>query len=365
MAAQAFLRVPIDTIRITPLRTAWRTQARIAPGAMKELTRCVSARGFVQAVIVRRLTASEYELIDGERRLDSAKQAGHKYIDALVIEADDTTAAAICLMANLGAKRLKAIEMARLCALVREGLAAAGVNATQEAVGTWVGLKQPTVNQYLRIAEAFDAGTLSVAGLTLDDLVHFPAAALEKAAKLTVEGRTAWLEGVRDRAGAPGPRLVSAGSAQVSKRASELRDLCVRHDPTSVSTSETIAIVVDLLAVIRILAALAATSALTSASVAIRDRLAMCSDYRSPIIRVIEWARLVWFLLRRGCERVRDGAARATARMHCELATYFWLAVPPARITCPDGQHGPRLDWVDPLGDEPADGHHSASEPPD
>jgi hypothetical protein len=121
MASQALLRVPIDTVRITPLRTAWRTQARIAPGAMKELTRCVAARGLVQAVIVRRLTAaSEYELIDGERRLDSAKQAGHTHIEVLVIEADDATAAAVCLMANLGAKRLKPIEMARLCALARE-----------------------------------------------------------------------------------------------------------------------------------------------------------------------------------------------------------------------------------------------------
>ncbi len=191
-------RIPLDAIRVTELRTSWRTSARLAPGAMKELVRCVSARGWLQAVTVRRLGDSQFELLDGERRLVAARKTGDTDIDAVIVAADDAMAAAIALLADMGGKKLKAIEKALACAQVREALASAGANATQAAVGEWVGLRQPTVHQYLEIADAFDAGTLAAVGLTPDDLVPYPAVLLQEVAKLAPEERRAWLENVRE-----------------------------------------------------------------------------------------------------------------------------------------------------------------------
>ena len=128
-------RIPLDAIRITELRTSWRTQARLAPGAVTELVRSVSARGWVQAVTVRILGEPDFELLDGERRLAAARKAGDTDIDAIIVDADDALAAAIALLANVGCNKINAIEKALACVQVREALASAGARATQEAGG--------------------------------------------------------------------------------------------------------------------------------------------------------------------------------------------------------------------------------------
>jgi ParB/RepB/Spo0J family partition protein len=364
MAATALVRIPIDAIRITALRTSWRTEARIAPGAMTELIRCVSARGWLQAVTVRK-QGEQYELIDGERRLMTAKNAGETDIDAVVIEADDATAAAVCLMANLGGKRLRGIEMARLCAMVRDALTAAGAPSTQQAVGEWVGLKQPTVNQYLTIAEGFTPEILSSVGVTVDDLVRHPAHVLAESAKRSVDDRRTWLEAVRDRSGAPRPRSASAGSQQASKRIRQLKDACLQQQPGFTPTSEAITVMVELLGVIRILGAQVVAAGLASASAKVRDTVTTVRDYRSPIIQSIEQARVALSLVRQGWKRLRRATARSAKRVGRRVASYLRRNVLTAARMCRAGEYRPALGGNDPSPSaERGDALHGAREPP-
>jgi len=315
-------RIPLDAVCITELRTSWRTQVRCAPEAMKELVQCVSARRWLQAVIVRRLGDSQYELLDGERRLIAARKAGETNIDAVVVEADDGMAAAICLLANMGGMKLRPIEKALACAQVRETLASIGASATQESVGEWVGLKQPTVHQYLQIADGFDAATLSTVGLTLDDLAPYPASLLEKLANLPPDERKAWLVGVRDGVEPTHPQSTSGGSDLIARQVRQLREVCLQQQPGS-APAETAAVLVELLGVVQILAAQATASGLASASGMIQDQLAKASNYRNPIIRVLEWLRLVLSLWRRGREMLRGVAARSAARVRSRVAAYL------------------------------------------
>lgn len=195
MAPQAkLIRLPLDDIHITDLRKSWRSERRCDGKGIAELLRLVKARRWLQAVTVRPWPGSGYELIDGERRVSAARLAGEDAIDALVLDVDNATALAIALLANLGRKRLKGIEMARLCAQVGDALEAlTGSRPTQHAIGEWVGLKQPTVSQYMTIASAFDDASLDEASVSLDDLAPVSAAVLEDVARLPVPDRHDWL----------------------------------------------------------------------------------------------------------------------------------------------------------------------------
>lgn len=307
-------RIPIDAILVTELRTSWRTQARFAPGSMTELVGCVSARRWLHAITVRKLGDSQYELLDGERRVIAARDAGETHIDTLVVEADDAAAAAICLLANLGGRKLRPIEKALACAQVRDALAASGANATQEAVGEWVGLRQPTVNQYLRIADSFQADVLSAVGVSADALAPYAANVLEKAAKATADDRKAWLEGVRDGAESSRPSSVPRDAEQVARHVRQLKDVCLQQQ-SAPSAIETAAVLVELLGVVRILAAQAATSGVEAASVAVQEGVAKVSDYRSPIIRALKWPHALRSFLLRGGASLRGAAARVAARL--------------------------------------------------
>ena len=331
-------RIPIDTICITALRRSWRTQARCAPEAMKDLVSCVSAHRWLQSVTVRGLGGDRYELLDGERRLIAARTACETHIDAVVVDANDATAATICLLANMGGKKLRPIEKALACAQVREALASSGATATQEAVGKWVGLRQPTVHQYLQIADSFDAATLSRAGLTADDLGPYPAKLLEQVAGLEAEERTAWLDGVREGDKTSEPRSAAVvGSNQVARHVRQLKETCLRQPAVS-SPAEATAVLVELLGVVRMVAAHAVVCGLAHATGTIRHKLES-SNYRSPIIRMVDWVRLLRSLLLRGAASLRCTATRVAARAQRWLLVGWFLASLSVGIaqTCGDG----------------------------
>lgn len=317
-------RIPLDAIRVTELRTSWRTQARLAPGAMKELVRSVSARGWLQAVTVRRLGESQFELLDGERRLVAARKAGDTDVDAVILDADDAMAAAIALLADLGGKKLKAIEKALACAQVREALSSAGAKATQEAVGEWVGLAQPTVQVYLEIAEAFDAETLATAGLTPDDLVPYPAVLLQERAKLTLEERTTWLEKVRDGTAGREVRGASAAPDLRGQRVRELKDACLNQPPKS-APADTAAVLVELLPLFGILLEQVVASAVASAIERVPAPIRRVSSYRTPIIRLLEGATRLRALWSRIGGWLRDRFGRLASRVRRWITAYVAL----------------------------------------
>lgn len=193
-----------------------------------------------------------------------------------------------------------------------------------EAVGEWVGLRHPTVHQYLAIADAFPADFLATVGTTSDILAAYPANVLEKVAKTTAFERRDWLERVRD--GVESPRAGAAGNCadRVARHVRQLRDVCLQQQ-SAASATETAAVLTELLGVVRILAAQVATTGVISASGSVREGLAKARDYRSPIIRVLNWTRRLRHSLLRGRARLNHSAGKFATRLSHSMSTCISL----------------------------------------
>jgi ParB/RepB/Spo0J family partition protein len=280
------VNIPLAAIRVTPLRTAWRTQRRCDERSISHLVRMVGARGWINAIVVRPRGGSCYELIDGERRLESARASGETHIDAQVLVVDDAVALAIALLANMGRRAIKPIEKALLCAQVREALTALnGRRATQSEVGEWVGLGQPTVTQYLQIAEGLNGRVLDAAGATLEHLEPLSAALLHSVARLPMGRRTTWLADLTRGVRGPTDDTEADG---VARRARALRTVdALKRECSSTAVAVEAGAAADVLAALApLVAALvwqAAKGAADSSARAAADGVREAMHYRSPI----------------------------------------------------------------------------------
>ncbi len=81
------------------------------PEALAQLADSIAANGILQPILVRQ-TGDRYEIIAGERRFRGAKLAGLSEVPALVLEADDLTAARYALIENLQREDLNPYEEA-------------------------------------------------------------------------------------------------------------------------------------------------------------------------------------------------------------------------------------------------------------
>ena len=81
------------------------------PEALAQLADSIAANGVLQPILVRQ-TGDRYEIIAGERRFRGAKLAGLAEIPALVLDADDLTAARFALIENLQREDLNPYEEA-------------------------------------------------------------------------------------------------------------------------------------------------------------------------------------------------------------------------------------------------------------
>lgn len=84
------------------------------PEALAQLADSIAANGILQPILVRQthFDIERYEIIAGERRFRGAKLAGLNEIPAIVVEADDLTAARYALIENLQREDLNPYEEA-------------------------------------------------------------------------------------------------------------------------------------------------------------------------------------------------------------------------------------------------------------
>lgn len=84
------------------------------PEALAQLADSIAANGILQPILVRQthFDTERYEIIAGERRFRGAKLAGLNEIPAIVVEADDLTAARYALIENLQREDLNPYEEA-------------------------------------------------------------------------------------------------------------------------------------------------------------------------------------------------------------------------------------------------------------
>lgn len=114
--------------------------------ALTELADSIRKQGVIQPVIVRAITAGNYEIIAGERRWRAAQLANLHEIPVVVRDISDEQAMAVSLIENIQREDLNAIDTAiSLQRLVDE------FEMTHESVATTVGKSRTTVTNLLRL----------------------------------------------------------------------------------------------------------------------------------------------------------------------------------------------------------------------
>ena len=102
----------VKTLRISMIDPkADQPRKNFEPEALAQLADSIAANGVLQPILVRQ-TGERYEIIAGERRFRGAKLAGLSEIPAIVVEADDLTAARYALIENLQREDLNPYEEA-------------------------------------------------------------------------------------------------------------------------------------------------------------------------------------------------------------------------------------------------------------
>lgn len=113
---------------------------------LSALSKSISENGLLQPITVRRMSATEYELIAGERRLRASAIAGLKKIPCIVIKCSDKESAVFALLENLQRSDLGFFEEARgISKLIRR------FGLTQEEAARKLGKSQSTIANKLRL----------------------------------------------------------------------------------------------------------------------------------------------------------------------------------------------------------------------
>jgi ParB family transcriptional regulator, chromosome partitioning protein len=141
---------PETTLRLADIRpNSHQPRKTFDAEALNELTASIREHGVLQPIIVRTLGDGAYELIAGERRWRSAKQAGLQEIPALIrTDVSDEQMLELALVENVQRQDLDPMERAEG---YRELMA--GLDLSQEQVAEKVGLRRSTVANHLRLLE--------------------------------------------------------------------------------------------------------------------------------------------------------------------------------------------------------------------
>lgn len=134
--------ISLDGIEINPFQP----RADFNEEALQELANSIKIHGIVQPITVRKLNASKFQLISGERRVRAAKFAGLKEIPAYIRSANDQEMLEIALIENIQREDLNSIEIAiHFRRLLDE------CNLTHEQLADRLGKNRTTVTNFLRL----------------------------------------------------------------------------------------------------------------------------------------------------------------------------------------------------------------------
>ena len=114
--------------------------------ALEELAESIKAQGIIQPIVVRKVSATMFEIIAGERRWRAAQIAKLDKVPCIVKQVADEAAVAISLIENIQREDLNAMEEAiALERLLRE------FELTHQQIATAVGKSRATVSNLLRL----------------------------------------------------------------------------------------------------------------------------------------------------------------------------------------------------------------------
>lgn len=134
----------IPTIQIRPNKTQPRKS--FDEDDLRLLSQSISTNGILQPLTVRKLSATEYELVAGERRLRAAVLAGLTKVPCVLIKCTDKESAIFALLENIQRADLNMFEEARgISRLIRK------FGLTQEDAAIRLGKKQSTIANKMRL----------------------------------------------------------------------------------------------------------------------------------------------------------------------------------------------------------------------
>ncbi|MDO8438198.1 MAG: ParB/RepB/Spo0J family partition protein [Nitrosomonadaceae bacterium] len=114
--------------------------------SLAELADSIKARGVMQPVLVRLVSAERYEIIAGERRWRAAQMAGLEEIPALIRDVPDEAALAMSLIENIQRENLNPLEEALgIQRLINE------FGMTHQAASQALGSSRSAVSNLLRL----------------------------------------------------------------------------------------------------------------------------------------------------------------------------------------------------------------------
>ncbi|MCL1039825.1 ParB/RepB/Spo0J family partition protein [Shewanella corallii] len=118
----------------------------MSPEALEELAESIRVQGIIQPIVVRPVSATEFEIIAGERRWRASQLAGLDKVPCLIKDVPDESAVAIALIENIQREDLNAMEEAiALNRLIEE------FELTHQQVAAAVGKSRTTVTNLLRL----------------------------------------------------------------------------------------------------------------------------------------------------------------------------------------------------------------------
>ncbi len=141
-ALNTIAAIPIDQIEANPFQP----RDQFEEDALNELAESIKVQGIIQPLTVRRLSAKQYQLISGERRLRASKLAGLTEVPAYIRAANDQEMIEMALIENIQRENLNAMEVAiSFQRMIEE------CNVKQDELSGRVGKNRTTVTNYLRL----------------------------------------------------------------------------------------------------------------------------------------------------------------------------------------------------------------------
>lgn len=205
--------VPPGEIRPNP----WQPRRSFDPARLEELAESIRAQGLLQPLLVRE-TPTGLELLAGERRQRAALLAELETVPVRVLQADDTTAAAIALTENLAREDLTAWEEAQGIAALRDVLAAEGGRPTRDRLASMTGRSGGAVSESLAIADRITPEVVELSGVDRQSLTELPKTALHGASRGDTAAERARLLRTAADAEAPGKAVREHAREERPKR---------------------------------------------------------------------------------------------------------------------------------------------------
>lgn len=134
-------------IRLEKLqRGKYQPRIEFDEAALNELAESIKAQGVMQPIVVRSISADQFEIVAGERRWRASQIAGLDSIPALVRDISDETAIAMALIENIQRENLNPMEEARALKRLQSEF-----DLSQQEVANAVGKSRPVIANLLRL----------------------------------------------------------------------------------------------------------------------------------------------------------------------------------------------------------------------